>query len=437
MGIAIQLIVILAAIAVFVILTVKGLGSIPSAIIASAIVSLSAIGGFTNNLFGTFLNGMASMLGSFFILFSCGVAFGGTLSACGAADRIGDTLLKLMGEKKIIWAIIIITALFGITGAPPIALMPGLCFGLLKRANLPRYIGMSAVVGMTTVSYCLVPGSLGSTNVISASILGGSIYDGAALAIPTLILAVILNAAFCTYLINRARKNGEGYDAVEGNVMMSSTIRAEEDMPSFVCSIIPVIVVLGSCCVFTFAFGLEAVQAVLLSAVIGILLLALLNHKYVHGSLMETIQSSVNGIQWNMIAAIGVCGFAAVIANTDLYNAVIGKFMTSGISPIALIIIAVFILSALCADTIGGVAAFSGTVGLTLVESGVPVSLVQRLACIACGVFDSLPHAGAILLGLNVFGYNHKQAYKYLVVSNIVIPLIYTAFATILAVVIY
>ena len=125
-------------------------------------------------------------------------------------------------------------------------------------------------------------------------------------------------------------------------------------------------------------------------------------------------------------AAVGTCGQKAVFI-----------LQRTGISPIALIIIAVFILSALCADTIGGVAAFSGTVGLTLVESGVPVSLVQRLACIACGVFDSLPHAGAILLGLNVFGYNHKQAYKYLVVSNIVIPLIYTAFATILAVVIY
>lgn len=437
MNLTLQLIIILLAITVFVVLTVKGLGSIPSAIIASAIVSLIAIGGFNANLFGTFLNGMASMLGSFFILFSSGVAFGGTLSACGAADRIGETLVKILGSKRIIWAILIITALFGITGAPPIALMPGLCFGLLKRANLPRYIGMSAVCGMTTVSYCLIPGSLGSTNVISAAILGGSIYGGAALAIPTLVLAVILNAVFCTCLVNRARKAGVGYDPIENNAMMSSAVRAEDDMPSFACSIIPVAVVLISCCVFTFIFHFEAVPAVLFSAAIGVLLLAVLNRKYVHGNLMESIQSSVNGIQWNMVAAIGVCGFASVISNTDLYNAVINKFMSSGISPVALIVIAVFILSALCADTIGGVAAFSGTVGLTLVQSGVPVALVQRLACIACGVFDSLPHAGAILLGLNVFGYNHKQAYVYLVYSNIVIPLIYTGFAAALAAILY
>lgn len=437
MSTALQAVVIVFSIFVFVFLTVKGLGPIVSGLIAAGIVSLIAIGGFSTNMFGTFLSGMTSMFGAFFVLFSCGMAFGGTLAACGASDRMGTTIVKVLGEKNFIYAIVIVSVLFGLTGAPPLALMPALCFGMLKSANLPRYIAMTAVSGTTAFSLTSIPGTLGSGNVIVAGILGTDVYAAPGIGIIATVVGAILLCLYLNHLINDARKNGIGYDAIEGNAVMSGEVRSEEDMPSFICSIIPVIVVLGGCAVFILGFGLESLPAVFFSTVIGILLLVILNRKHFHTSILGVIKESVHGIQENIVGAIAVCGFAAVISATSLYQDVIGGLLNSNISPYVLVVLGTFILSALCADCIGGVAAFAGTIGASLVGAGANAAVVHRLANITSSVFDSMPHGGSIILALTQFGYDHKKGYKYLVMSNIVIPLAYTIVALIVTLIIY
>lgn len=437
MSIALELIVIIFAIFVFVFLTVKGLGPIVSGLIAGAIVSLIAIGGFSANLFGTFLNGMTSMFGAFFVLFSCGMAFGGTLAACGASDRMGVTFVRVMGEKNFIYAIVVVSILFGLTGAPPLALMPALCFGMLKSANLPRYIAMTAVAGTTAFSLTSVPGTLGSGNVICSAALGTDVYSAPLLGIVATVVGAVLLCLYLRYLINDARKKGIGYDPIEGNAVMGGGVRSDDDMPSFVCSIIPVIVLLGGCAVLILGFGMESLPSVFFSTVVGILLLIVLNRKYFHSSILATIRDSVIGIQGNIVGAIAVCGFAAVISATDLYQRVIAALLNSTISPYILVVLGTFILSALCADCIGGVASFANTIGATLVNAGVNAAVVHRLANITSSVFDSMPHGGSIILALTQFGYDHKKGYKYLVVSNIAIPFIYTVVALIVALIAY
>ncbi len=424
--VALQLVVIIFAIFVFVFLTVKGLGPIISGLIATAIVSLIAIDGFSANMFGTFLTGMGEMFGSFFLLFSCGCAFGGVLAVCGAADRMGTTLVRVMGEKNFIFSILIVSCLFGLTGAPPLALMPPLCFGMLKKANLPRYIAMTAVAGSTAFSLTSFPGSLGMANVLPAGFLGTNVYAAPGLGILACAIGFVLLSVYLMHLINDARKKGIGYDAVEGSAMMGGKVREENDMPSFLCSIIPVIVLLGGCAVLILGFNCSSLMACFVSTVVSIVLMILMNKKYIHESIFGAIRDNVFAIQGNIVGAIVVIGFAAVIANTTLYTSVVGSLLQSDMSPYVLTVIAVFILAALCADCNGGVAAFSASIGSALVENGATAAIVHRLATITSSVFDSMPHSGSIVLALTLFGYNHKQAYKHLIVSNILIPLIYT-----------
>jgi H+/gluconate symporter-like permease len=399
MSVTLQAFAIIFAVGIFVILTIKGLGPIVGALIAGGIVALVAIGGFFSNMFGTFLTGMVNMFSGFFVLFTCGAAFGSLLAACGASDRLGVSLVKVMGERNFIYAIVIVSILFGLTGAPPLALVPPLCFGIFKKANLPRYIAMVAVTGSTSVSLSCIPGTLGASNVITATILGTSVYDGVLLGMVASIIGTILLCMYLNWLIKSARKKGLAYDPVEGNALMGAGIRSEDDMPGFLCAIVPVVVLLGGCAVFILGFGLESLPAVFFSTIIGIVLLLGLNRKYIHGSFLMVIRNGVDSIQRFLVGSIAVCGFAAVISNTGLYQAVIGAFLGSRISPYILVVVSVFIISALCADSIGGVAAFSATVGTSLVNSGVNAAIVHRLANITATVFDSVPHSGTIVLG--------------------------------------
>ena len=57
-------------------------------------------------------------------------------------------------------------------------------------------------------------------------------------------------------------------------------------------------------------------------------------------------------------------------------------------------------------------------------ERGVEPEILHRLANIAAGGLDSLPHCGAIIAMLMVMGLTHKQAYKDVFVVTVVIPII-------------
>ena len=433
MSTALQLIIILVAIAVFIVLTVKGFSSIAAGVIAAAIVSFIAIGGFTENLFTTFITGMTDMFGTFFILFSCGMAFGSLLAASGCSDSLGEAVINALGEKQFIWAILIVTVLFAFTGAPPLALMPALTFGILKRANLPRYIGMVAVAGCTAFALSSTPGTLGGANVIVAATLGTTPYVAPLLGILATVIGFLLLGFFCLWLIKDARKKGIGYDPVEGNELMDATVRPKEDRPHWSLGLIAIIVLLGGTAVEILAFGWDTLPSVLLATIVSSLIIVIFGYKHFHKSPFKVVGDGVLSIQANIICAITVCGFAAVISNTEFFQAVVNGLLNSSMSPYILAVIGTFIISAICADSIGGAAAAASTIGTALVEAGANAAVVHRLISITCGVFDSLPHAGSMILALTMFGYDHKSGYKYLIISNIAIPFIYTAICLIVA----
>lgn len=443
-SITVTAIVVILAIILFMVLCIKGMGSIPAAFICVALVSVFADGGLVSNLTGTFISGMTENFATFFFMFSMGCAFGGLLSACGASDRLGFTFVKLLGQENSMYVIFLVSILLGLCGVAPCALVPFLAYGMLRASNLPRYIGMVAVASGTTISYTLVPGSLAPPNVLAATILNGvsegstSIYAAPIYSIFLLVFAIVLNCLYIHWLIRRARRKGHGYEAGE-TAAMRAEMRSEEDMPSFLSSIVAVAIPIVFSMVTLLLLHWDTIPAALLGLVLGMLFLIVVNRRYFKGSIFESIRTNVEGIQWNIISALAVCGFAMVIANTSVYNAIIGSLTSTNINPYVLTVIASLVLGGLCADFIAGSATFAGTVGAYIIHSGtgVQVQVMHRLALASTSVFDSLPHGGMVLLALNMFGYDHKEAYKYLVGSNIVVPLCTTIFGLILSLTVF
>ena len=208
-----SLIIVIIAIAIYILLTVKGTSPIIGALVATAFLSIFAIGGFFENFFTNFTSGMSGMLGGFFLQFGFGTLFGKFMDMTGAADRVGHTLMVKMGEKRLVYALMIATMLLAMTGAPHFALMPPLCYALMKNAKLPRYIGLTAVAGAGTAATCL-PGCMTAADVLPATILGTTIYDGADIGILCCVVQLILVVLFVNHLIKKAeaKKQLEGPD---------------------------------------------------------------------------------------------------------------------------------------------------------------------------------------------------------------------------------
>ena len=58
------------------------------------------------------------------------------------------------------------------------------------------------------------------------------------------------------------------------------------------------------------------------------------------------------------------------------------------------------------------------------IEHNISPELLHRVAVMAAGGFDTLPHCGAVITLLSICGLNHKQSYLNIAAVTIIVPMI-------------
>ena len=62
----------------------------------------------------------------------------------------------------------------------------------------------------------------------------------------------------------------------------------------------------------------------------------------------------------------------------------------------------------------------------------IPPEILHRIASLSSGGLDTLPHNGAVITTLAICGLTHKEAYKDMFVTSVVIPIFVTTIVVIL-----
>ena len=90
--------------------------------------------------------------------------------------------------------------------------------------------------------------------------------------------------------------------------------------------------------------------------------------------------------------------------------------------------VAMNVLAGITGSSSGGLSIALQTLGADYLrmanEAGISPDLLHRVAVMSAGVFDSLPHCGAIITLLSICKLTHKQSYLNIAAMTIVIPLI-------------
>ena len=61
----------------------------------------------------------------------------------------------------------------------------------------------------------------------------------------------------------------------------------------------------------------------------------------------------------------------------------------------------------------------------------IPLEVMHRIASLASGGLDTLPHNGAVITTLAICGLTHKESYKDIFITSVAIPISVTAFIVI------
>lgn len=401
-----------------------------------------------------FMKSLGKYVMNYFPLFLLGAIFGKVMDDTGAAKSIANVICKKLGEKRAIAAIVIACAILTYGGVSlfvvAFAVYP-IAAELFKELNIPkRFIPGAIALGSFTFTMTALPGSPQIQNAIPMQYFGTDVYAAPFLGLIASAIMLFVGLAWLQFRANKAILRGEGY----GNHNDENIVKFDtHSLPNFYISILPIIVVLALSFILSkFIFPnidlsyLEKYDttpgkvignwSLIASLIISIILAFVLNYKKMKNPL-DTLTKGVNGSFLAVMNTASEVGYGNVIAGLTAFTVIKGALLGLSSNPLISEAISVSSLAGITGSASGGLSIALGTLGeIYLKEAnslGISPEVLHRIAVIACGGLDTLPHNGAVITLLGVTGLTHKESYIDIGMCTAVIPSLAVVICIILA----
>lgn len=408
-----------------------------------------------------FMTSVGQFISAFFPLFLLGALFGKLMEDSGAAAKIADVIIRLLGLKQTIMAVVLSCAILTYGGVSlfvvVFAVFP-FARSLFQKAEIPRRIIPAAIaLGSFTFTMTSMPGTVQIQNQIPMQFFRTNSFAAPGLGLIGSLMMFTLGMLWLNSRATHARLQGEGFSTVLSSDEAPSKNASDDTstLPSAWSAFAPIVCVIVANFIFsqllipswnTTYLADELFGRTELSRVLGTwstilsLVTALLLTIALHFRSPDRLKMSLaRGAQSALLPVFNTAceyGYGNTIKSLAGF-AVVQKFVT-GIAPGNPLIseaIAVNSLAAMTGSASGGLSIALKTLGETYyqrgVDAGIAPELLHRVASMACGGLDSLPHNGAVITLLLICGVTHRQGYKDIGMVSVVCPL----FATITVIV--
>lgn len=436
----------LASVFLLIWLALRGIDIIFAALLSAIVIILTNQLAFAESLLSGFALGKLgafTFAGKFFLLFAAGAIFGRVMGDSGAAASVALALIRRMGAEKALIVTTLSCALLtygGVVVFVVIFAMYPLGLQLLKEANIPKRLFCAALaLGAGTFTLTALPGTPSIQNVISATALNTSLFAAPWLGMIGGITMFALGLWYLETQRRMAHDRAEGFEPGPRDQLIDVNA---EPLPHWVLAVSPLVVVLGT--IMLPRLFLAAGAAVTGSAaellefannqpvvwpsialLLGSVQAALLFPRVRYRALLVMGRGTQDAIL-PLINTAAVIGFAGVVTQTQGFQTFLTLAIDSGLPPLLSVFGSISLISAITGSASGGLQIFMQTLGPQYLEMGLEPEVLHRVATIASGGFDSLPHCGAVVAMLTITQLTHKQAYRDVGVITVVIPVIAT-----------
>ena len=339
-----------------------------------------------------FMPAASAYVTSYFLVFFVGALFGAVYQHTGAAESISKTLAGLCKGKFVAPIIMTITGILtfgGVSGFVVFFVIYPIALNMFKEANLTRRLIPGAISAGCWTWSMYGPGSPSIQNVIAMNSLG---TPSTAALVPSVIAAVASYVLIFLWLEMRSRnftKKGITFNDSTLKFQLSPEEMAmdeDKDLPNFWIAMIPIIAILVS---FN-GFKLPVETAVFL----GVALATILMWKRVgtiNGWIAVFNEGAANSGVSILNTAI-VVGFGGVVKQTQGFADLVEVLKTFNMPALVFVMITVAICAGACGSASGGMGVAFNALTDTYIALGANLEHVHRIAAIAAGTLDSLPH---------------------------------------------
>lgn len=377
---------------------------------------------------------------NFFPLFMLGAVLGKVMEDTGSAKKIALMIIGTVGKERAISAIItscVVLVYGGVsTHVVAFAVYP-LAAALFREANYPKRLIPACIgFGAWSVSMDAMPGTPQIQNLIPTKYFGTTAY---AAPVTGIIASIILFAGGIAYMEWRRKKlvaAGEGYG--EGHINEPDPKAIDEsNLPGSFVAVLPLLIVLVGNYVFTQWIGswdasvlkgvttgatiktVTGIWALIVALSLAIVVCVAINFKKFEkvGGLGKTSQVAILGSLLAIMNTGSEVGYGSVISSLSGFKSVSDFLMTIhiGDSPLLSEAIMVNVIAGITGSASGGIGIALDLMGQTYLDwgirAGISPEVLHRIASLASGGMDTLPHNGAVITLLAICGLTHKQSY--------------------------
>ncbi|HMM21117.1 MAG TPA: GntP family permease [Selenomonadales bacterium] len=407
------------------------------ALLAASLQGLAVMPAYTE----LFMAKAVTYVKSFFPVFMLGAVFGKVMEDTGLAKSIAHAIIKGLGKERAILSVVLACGVLTYGGVSLFVVVFAVypfAAALFKEADIPkRLIPGTIALGSFTFTMDAFPGTPQIQNLIPTNFFGTSIYAAPVLGTVGGLAILALGLLYLERRRKAAAAKGEGYGQ---HTLNEPEIREDLNLPPWYVAALPLLVVL----VVNFAMtrlewdanmlqpfaamklpliapavkNVVGIWALVIALVCGILTaIGLGIARLPSGGLAKALNAGAIGSLLAIMNTASEVGYGNVIASLPGFKSIAGALLGIKIGGTPLFSEA-FTVSTLAGIT--GSASGGMSIALDLMAKdwmawansiGMSPEILHRVASMASGGLDTMPHNGAVITLLAVCGLTHRQSY--------------------------
>ena len=404
-----------------------------AALLAVLVTDPSAVPGVYT---GLFMDKLATFTKSYFPVFLLGAVFGKLIDISGAAQALVSASVALVGAQRAMLSIVAICAVLTYGGVSLFVVIFSVypfAASLFRQADIPkRLIPGTVVLGAFSFTMDALPGTPQIQNIIPSTFFSTDAWAAPVLGISGAVFIATSGLIYLEWRRRQARLAGEGYGGDPEAMVPASSMNP-------LMALLPLLCVVAANKMLSMAIpryygtahqvhlpgmavpldihvqqvtALWAIEGALTLGIIAVIIIA---RGRVLARFTTDITPAVGGALLATMNTASEFGFGAVIASLPGFLA-IRDALQSIADPLWNVAISVSTLSGITGSASGGMsialAALADRFLASAHSAGIPPEVLHRIAAMASGGMDTLPHNGAVITLLAVCGLTHRQSYR-------------------------
>ncbi|AKZ25663.1 GntP family permease [Ralstonia nicotianae] len=392
---------------------------------------------------GIFMEKLVGFVKLYFPVFLLGAVFGKVIELSGFSRAIVASVIRVVGAQRAMLSIVLVCALLTYGGVSLFVVVFAVypfAAEMFRQGNIPkRLIPGTIALGAFSFTMDSLPGTPQIQNIIPTTFFHTTSWAAPWLGTAGAIFILAVGMAYLEWRRRAAVRAGHGYDAGLARLVNEPDTVAGGKLAHPLVALLPLVLVGVMNLLFTRwipewygklvtvalpglpkpltveADKLTAIWAVEAALLIGIVVVVVSGLRAVKDRFAEGSKSAVAGALLAAMNTASEYGFGGVIAALPGFLVLAGGLRAIP-DPLVNEAVTVSTLAGITGSASGGMSIALAAMADAFVQAaqatGIPMEVLHRVASMASGGMDTLPHNGAVITLLAVTGLTHREAYR-------------------------